>query len=130
VAEGPAREGADRKTDAAPAPASPKKPDPDGMLGMLGLSVRDLDRATSERLDLPRSMKGVLVTRVEPMSSSFDADVQRGNVLLEINRQPVASVGEFRRIARGARPGDILTLYIYAPDVDQRQLKTIRVEER
>jgi serine protease Do len=97
---------------------------------MLGLSVRDLDRATAERLDLPRVMKGVLVTRVEPMSSSFDADVQRGNVLLEINRQPVESVGEFRRIARGARPGDILTFYIYAPDVDQRQLKTIRVEER
>ena len=97
---------------------------------MLGLSVRDIDRATSERLDLPRAMKGVLVTRVEPMSSSFDADVQRGNVLLEINRQPVESVGEFRRIARATRSGDILTLYIYAPDVDQRQLKTIRVEER
>jgi serine protease Do len=129
LAERPAREGSDRKAEAPPppAPAAPKKTDPDGMLG---LSVRDIDRATSERLDLPRAMKGVLVTRVEPMSSSFDADVQRGNVLLEVNRQPVESVGEFRRIARAARPGDILTLYIYAPDVDQRQLKTIRVEER
>ena len=64
------------------------------------------------------------------MSSSFDADVQRGSVLLEINRQPVDSVGEFRRMARAARPGDILTLYVYAPEVDQRQLKTIRVEDR
>ena len=97
---------------------------------LLGLSVRDIDRATIERLDLPRGMKGVLVTRVEPMSSSFDADVQRGSVLLEINRQPVASVAEFRRMARAARPGDILTLYVYAPEVDQRQLKTIRVEDR
>jgi len=129
LAERPAREASDRKPEvAAPTPQSPaKKPDPDGMLG---LSVRDLDRATAERLDLPRSMKGVLVTRVEPMSSSFDADVQRGNILLEINRQPIESVGDFRRVAHGARPGDILTLYIYAPDVDQRQLKTIRVEER
>jgi len=33
-------------------------------------------------------------------------------------------------VARAARPGDILTLYIYAPDLEQRQLKTIRVEER
>jgi serine protease Do len=129
LAERPAREATERKVDAVPPPAAaaPRKPDPDGMLG---LSVRDLDHATAERLDLPRAMKGVLVTRVEPMSSSFDADVQRGNVLLEINRQVVESVGDFRRIARGARPGDILTLYIYAPDVDQRQLKTIRVEER
>ena len=128
LAERPARESTERKADlSAPPPAPQKKSDPDGLLG---LSVRDIDRATVERLDLPRAIKGVLVTRVEPMSSSFDADVQRGSILLEINRQRIESVGEFRRIARGARPGDILTLYVYAPDVDQRQLKTIRVEER
>jgi S1-C subfamily serine protease len=79
---------------------------------------------------LPREIRGVLVTRVEPMSSSFDADVARGQVLLEINRQRVESVADFRRIARAARPGDIFTLYIYSPDVDQRQLKTIRIDDR
>jgi len=67
---------------------------------------------------------------VEPMSSSSDADVERGNVLLEINRQRVESLADFKRIARGAHPGDILTLYIYSPDIDQRQLKTIRIEDR
>ena len=79
---------------------------------------------------MPKPAHGVLITRVEPMSSSFDADVQRGTILLEINRHPVESIADFRRLARGARPGDILTLYVYAPDVDQRQLKTIRVEDR
>src|SRR5207244_4364152 len=128
LAERPAREGFDRKAEALPPPApiAPKKSDPDGMLG---LSVRDLDRATAERLDLPRVMKGVLVTRVEPMSSSFDADVQRGNVLLEINRQPIESIADFRRIARSAQPGEILTLYVYGPDVEQRQVNTIRVDD-
>jgi serine protease Do len=128
LAERPARESTERKTESsAPQAAPQKKSDPEVLLG---LSVRDIDRATIDRLDLPHGMKGVLVTRVEPMSSSFDADVQRGSVLIEINRQPVESIGEFRRIARAARPGDILTLYVYAPDVDQRQLKTIRVEDR
>ena len=69
-------------------------------------------------------MRGVLITRVEPMSSSFDGGIERGTVLLEINRQPVESVADYRRIARAARAGDILTLYVYAPDLDQRQLKT------
>jgi serine protease Do len=128
LAERPAREASDRRAEPnAPAPAAPKKPDPDVVLG---LTVRDVDRATADRLDLPRAMKGVIVTRVEPMTPSFDADVQRGTILLEINRQPVESVADFRRIARAARTGDILTLYVYAPDVDQRQLKTIRVEDR
>jgi hypothetical protein len=51
-------------------------------------------------------------------------------VLLEINRQRVTSVAEYRRIARAVRPGDILTLYLYSPDLEQRQLKTVRVDER
>jgi S1-C subfamily serine protease len=64
------------------------------------------------------------------MSSSFDGGIERGTVLLEINRQPIESVADYRRAARAARPGDILTLYIYSPDLEQRQLKTIRVEDR
>ena len=42
----------------------------------------------------------------------------------------VESLADYRRIARAARSGDILTLYVYAPDLDQRQLKTIRVDDR
>jgi serine protease Do len=127
LAERPRRESEDRPADASgPTPTLAKKIDPDAPLG---LTVRDLDRATADRLELPRTMKGVLVTKVEPMSSSFDADVQRGCVLLEINRERVESVADFRRITHAARPGDVLALYVYAPDLDQRQLKTVRVED-
>ena len=102
----------------------------DGESALLGLNVRELDRQTADKLELPRETHGVLITRVEPMSSSFDSGIDRGTVLLEINRQRVSSVADYRRIARAARPGDILTLYLYSPDLEQRQLKTIRVEER
>jgi hypothetical protein len=54
--------------------------------------------------------------------------MRRNTVLLEINRMPVGSAAEFRRIARTARPGDVLTLYVYSPEIGQRELKTIRVE--
>jgi len=64
------------------------------------------------------------------MSPAFDGGIERGTILLEINRQRIESIGDYRRIARTARPGDIFTLYIYAPDLDQRQLKTIRVDDR
>jgi len=122
----PARERGDKADSPAP-PASGSKADPDSLLG---LTVRDIDRQTADRLELPGQMHGVLITRVEAMSSSFDGGIERGTVLLEVNRQRVESVGDYRRIARAAHSGDILTLYIYAPDLDQRQLKTIRVEER
>ena len=91
--------------------------------------MRDLDRQTADRFDLPAGTRGVLITRVEAMSSSFDGGIERGTVLLEINRQRIETAADYRRVARLARPGDILTLYLYAPDLDQRQLKTIRVED-
>jgi serine protease Do len=122
LAERPTRDRAQSQS----APASDRN-DADSPFG---LSVRDLDRATLDRLDLPRTTRGVVITRVEPLSPAFDGGVSRGAVLLEINRQPVESAAEYRRIARAARQGDILTLYVYAPEVNQRQIKTIRVEER
>src|SRR5205809_5871988 len=127
LAQPPAR---DRQDTGDPAPQTPErgKSGPDTLV--LGLNVRDLDRQTAERLEVPRGIKGVLITRVEPMSSSFDGGIERGTVLIEINRQRVESVAEYRRIARAVRPGDILTLFLYTPDLDQRQLKTIRVEGR
>ncbi len=126
LSERPARERTDRDSPVGPPERS--KADPDALL--LGLTVRDIDRAAADRLELPRQMRGVLITRVEAMSSSYDGGIERGTVLLEINRQAVQSVADYRRIAKAARPGEILTLYVYAPDLDQRQLKTIRVEER
>ena len=126
LTERPPRETGDGKT--APAGTSDRRSDQDPVA--LGLTVRDLDSAAIDRLDLPRGMRGVLITRVEAMSSSFDAGIERGGVLLEINRRRVETVADYQRMTRATRPGDILTLWIYAPDLAQRQLKTIRVDER
>jgi serine protease Do len=123
----PARERGDKGDSPAPPSTGRSQADPEALLG---LTVRDIDRQTADRLELPAQMHGVLITRVEAMSSSFDGGIERGTVLLEVNRQHVESAGDYHRIAKAAHPGDILTLYIYAPDLDQRQLKTIRVDER
>ncbi len=110
----------------APPPASGRSDlDP-----ILGLTVRDLDAAAFNRFDLPRQTRGVLIARVEALSSSFDAEVQRDTVLLEINRKAVTSVTDFRRVAGAARAGEIVALYVYVPNTHQRKLLTVRVEER
>jgi serine protease Do len=128
LAERPARANGIAQDARGQAPGLDRgKSDPENLLG---LTVRDLDRQTMDRLELPAETRGVLITRVEGMSASFDGGVERGTVLLEINRQRIASAAEYRRIARAAKAGDILTLYIYTPELDQRQLKTIRVEDR
>src|SRR6476646_5908340 len=109
LTERPAREGGSAQDTRGQAPALDRgRSDPENPLG---LTVRDLDRQTVDRFDLPAGTRGVLITRVEAMSSSFDGGIERGTVLLEINRRRVESAADYRRIARLARPGDILTLY-------------------
>jgi serine protease Do len=127
LAERPPREAGDTRTEPPAPPPDRVKSDVDALLG---LNVREIDRQTADRLELPKPTTGILITRVEPMSPSFDSGIERGSVLLEVNRQRVDSVAEYRRIVRASHPGDVLTFYLYAPDLEQRQLKTVRVDDR
>jgi serine protease Do len=116
-------------TESAREGAPPHQPEPSSDVApTLGLTVRDLDRGDMARLDLPEGLRGVIVARVEAMSPAFDADIERGQVILEVNRKPVTSMAEFRRVVRAAGPGEVLTFYIYTPSVEQRFLRTIRVD--
>ena len=94
----------------------------------LGLGVRDLDRDASRRLRLPDGLAGVVVERVDPLSAAWDAGIQRDYVVLEINRRPVTSAESYNRLARAARPGDVLAVYVYMPGSEQRAIRTVRVD--
>jgi serine protease Do len=119
-----------RSASAASPATTPITPTRGGDDILLGLTVRDLDAQAFNRYALPSSTRGVLITRVEPLSAASEAGLQRGNVLLEMNRKAVTSVADYRRAASAARVGDILTLFLYAPEAGQRQLKTLRVDDR
>jgi serine protease Do len=97
---------------------------------LLGLSVREVDARTSARFGLPEGARGVVVSGVEPMSPAFDADIARGHLLLEVNREPVQSAEDFRRLTDRARPGDIYTVYLYKPELNQRALETLKIDQR
>jgi serine protease Do len=81
----------------------------------IGLTVRDLDGDARQRYGLPPGLQGALVGRVEPMSPAHDADIERGAVVLEVNRRPVTSAADYSRLTAGARTGDVLTFYLYVP---------------
>ncbi len=76
-----------------------------------GLSVRNL--TASERSDSGLTGKsGVLITDVDPASFADDIGIQADDVVTEINRQPVTSVEDIRRIQSGLKPGDVVAFRV------------------
>jgi serine protease Do len=125
LAERPARENAER--DGLDSPARPRVSPPTAD-APLGLVVRELDRGFIGRLDVPASVQGVIVSRVDPTGPAFAASVRRGFVIMEINRQPIRAMADYLRVVAQAKPGDILALYCYDPTLGERALVTVTVE--
>jgi serine protease Do len=109
--------------------ASPVRPSSNAVMP-LGLNVRDIDNATARRLRLPSGVTGVVVTRVDPLSSAHDAGIQRDQIVMEINRRPINSADAYNRLARAANPGDVLAVYVYTPGTEQRSIRAVRVDAR
>jgi serine protease Do len=59
-----------------------------------GVEVTDIDPATRRELNLPRTLRGALVTNVAAESSAAEAGLRQGDVIVEINRQPVPNADE------------------------------------
>jgi S1-C subfamily serine protease len=64
--------------------------------GKLGIGVEPLTSELAQELDLPAGTQGVVVTSVDAAGPAGAAGIQRGDVIQEINRQPVRSVDELR----------------------------------
>jgi serine protease Do len=63
--------------------------DDEGVLN--GVAVDDLDANARAQLDVPARLKGAVITAVEPGSAAARAGLSEGDVILEINKQPVTS---------------------------------------
>ena len=70
----------------------------------LGVTVKDITPEIADRMKLPNS-KGVIVQDVKPDGFGDTVGVSRGDVILEINKQPVNSESDFRKVESQLKPG-------------------------
>ena len=70
----------------------------------MGMTVRPLTPDMANRLNVP-SGQGVIVQDVKPGSFADDVGLTRGDVVLEINKQPVNSEDDFDRIQASLKSG-------------------------
>lgn len=80
-----------------------------------GVEVTDLDNRTRREMGIPRNVQGVLVTKVDPDSNAAAARLREGDIITEINRQPVQNADEAVRLTRKAE-GDEIYLRVWRND--------------
>jgi len=90
-----------------------------------GVTVRKLTPEIAERLDIPAG-KGVIVQDVKPGSFADDINLGRGDVILEINKQPVNNEDDFAKVESSLKSGQDV-VFLVRPRGSSRQDGTIFV---
>ena len=96
-------------------PGDPKIAKADGEekeYAFAGVAVQDLDRDTAKELGIKGKTQGVVVTSVEPDSAADKAGLVPGDVIREINRQPVKSAKEFEKVSSAVKKGENVLILI------------------
>lgn len=64
--------------------------------GRLGLSVQPLTPALAQELGLSADKRGLVVMEIDPLGPAADAGMQRGDVIEQVNQQPVRSLADLK----------------------------------
>ena len=77
----------------------------------LGVSVEALTPEIAESIGADPTLKGVVIAKVEPGSPAAEAGLRRGDVIQEVARKPVTSVGELRSALQAAGDAPLLMVW-------------------
>ena len=94
-------------------PQTPQQPDdqqdqPDEANALSSVEVADVTPEVVKRLDLPSRIRGVLVTKVD----GEVGELRAGDVIEEVNQQPVNSVSEFKKVVASVDPNGTQVLSV------------------
>ena len=93
-----------KKTQTADAASSTAHP-------LSGVIVDEVTPALARQMDLPVNA-GLVVTDIEDGSLAEVSGLQPGDLLLELNRQPIPNFSTFQRLAEPLRSTDLALLLI------------------
>jgi len=85
---------------------------PANQSGKLGLSLQPMTPQIAKQLGLDSDSEGVAVTEVDPNGPAAEAGIDRGDVILELNRKPVNSVADVKSALGSSEGKPVLLLII------------------
>jgi serine protease Do len=78
-----------------------------------GMQLEAITPEIARQLELPRGRGGAIVSDVDRGSVAANAGIQPNDVIVEVNRQPVANVSQVTRALQNAAPGRPVFLVVW-----------------
>src|SRR4029453_11969249 len=69
----------------------------------IGLSLQALNPPIARAVHLPGTARGVVITAVDPNSDASEKGIQRGDLILSVNQQPVTTPAQVQGAVTAAR---------------------------
>jgi serine protease Do len=81
-----------------------------------GITVREL---TEDERNLTPDKHGLIVTSVPENSFGEDIEMEKGDIILAINRHPVSSVDDLKKITGSLKSGDAVAVLVVRPAAER-----------
>ncbi len=79
---------------------------------LTGLAVMDLTREIGRQLGFNREEKGVVVVKVEPGSPADEAEIKKGDIIKEVNKQEIDNLSTYNMVTAGMKANESVLLFI------------------
>lgn len=91
--------------------------------GKLGLDLKPLTPDDAQKLRLPDDVKGLVVIDVDPNGAAAEEGISRGDVIMEVNRKPVATLEDMQSSLEKSGDKPILLLVARGSQVSYLTVK-------
>jgi serine protease Do len=93
--------------------------EPKALPDKTGLRVGDINSHHREEFNIPDSVTGVVVLHVRQGLKADESGLERGDVIVEVNKKPVSNASEFDKELKNAKSGQVFLLYVYRDETYQ-----------
>ena len=97
---------------AEPSPAEPAQPEKATVFG--GVAVADITPEIRNALSLSNDIKGAVIADIDPDSAAAKAGLREGDVIQEVNKQPVRNAKDLVAINKSLKPDEKILIRVWS----------------
>jgi serine protease Do len=102
------------KLNEAPEPSTEQNAQPEKNAVFGSLEVSDITDAVRSALKLPNDVEGAVITEIAPGSAAAQAGLRVGDVIQDVNKQPIKSAQDLVSLSHKLKPNEKILLHVWS----------------